>query len=178
MKWKFRSVGIDEWRVSSLPDVRRNRLLNGSDPDLLLERLISEAEVAAQTGRVATSLSGCEDNPGYFRIEAQIPLSESTFDEFFNGRSGYRAQHYLSAEEGVLYNRATIDRLGPIVQRVYACDADRDQPLRRPAAAMVRDEYLRRGRMNARQCRVCDAAFEIAADADGFFPSRCARCIE
>jgi hypothetical protein len=51
---------------------------------------------------------------------AQIPLAESTFDQFFNGRSGYRAQYYLSPEEGILYNRDTLDRLVHAIEIAYS----------------------------------------------------------
>jgi hypothetical protein len=86
---------------------------------LLLDRLIADAKAAEGAGSIRPSLCPCKENPGYFRVEAQVLLSEPTFDEFFNGRSGYRAQHYLSPEEGVLYNRAVINGLAPIVQRAY-----------------------------------------------------------
>lgn len=52
---------------------------------------------------------------GFFRIQAQFPPSEKTFDQFSNGRSGYRAQYYLSPEEGVLYDRDVTQALIPVL---------------------------------------------------------------
>lgn len=46
-----------------------------------------------------------------FRIVSQIPLPERLFDQLFNGRSGYRAQYYLSPEEGEAFNRQIIGAL-------------------------------------------------------------------
>jgi hypothetical protein len=42
---------------------------------------------------------------------AVIPLSRITFDALFHGRSGYRAQYYLSAHEGSRFNRLLLDRV-------------------------------------------------------------------
>jgi hypothetical protein len=105
----FRRVSIKDWPVSSVVDVRRQRILSGPDPLSLLSRVVSEAEAAAQAERITAKWQEASECPGYWRVVAQIPLSEPTFDEFFNGRSGYRAQYYLSPEEGILYNRATLD---------------------------------------------------------------------
>jgi hypothetical protein len=113
----FRRVSIKDWPVSSLADDRYQRLLSGPDPLSLLLRLVSEAEVAAQAKRITAKWQEADECPGYWRVVAQIPLPEPTFDEFFNGRSGYRAQYYLSPEEGILYNRATLDLVRePVLQ--------------------------------------------------------------
>jgi hypothetical protein len=42
-----------------------------------------------------------------------------TLDQLFNGRSGYRAQYYLSPEEGILYNRDILEGLVPAIKRAY-----------------------------------------------------------
>jgi hypothetical protein len=63
-----------------------------------------------------------KDHPSYgsyCRLEAQIRLSEASFDQFFNGRAGYRAQYYLSPEEGILFNRETLSRLTPVLRGAY-----------------------------------------------------------
>ena len=44
---------------------------------------------------------------------------ETTFDQFFNGRSGYRAQYYLSPEEGVLYNQDVLHGLRSVLSNTY-----------------------------------------------------------
>jgi len=76
--------------------------------------LVSEAaKDAARGARIHTALIQSEDQPEYFRGEAKIPLPEPLFDQLFNGRSGYRAQYYLSAAQGAAFNRMIVDALAP-----------------------------------------------------------------
>jgi hypothetical protein len=112
---RFRSVARDVWRIDSLPDERRGGLLAGSSPAELLERVLSEAQAALNASSVKADWCESTDRPGYFRVVVQVPLSAATFDEFINGRSGYRAQYYLSPEEGLLYNRAALNLLTDVV---------------------------------------------------------------
>jgi len=109
MAIRFRSVAQDVWRVGDLPDERRGRLLAGSGPAELLDRVLSEAQVALSASLVKADWCESTERPGYFRVVAQVPLSAATFDEFINGRSGYRAQCYLSPEEGLLFNRVALN---------------------------------------------------------------------
>lgn len=95
-----------EWCVSALigPE-RKQRLCDAPESAVLLEAVSREANKAANKRLVTLKWQESCERPGYFRLVAQIPLSETTFDQLFNGRSGYRAQYYLSPEEGILYNR-------------------------------------------------------------------------
>jgi len=115
MAIRFRSVAQDVWRVGDLPDERRGRLLAGSGPAELLDRVLSEAQVALSASLVKADWCESTERPGYFRVVAQVPLSAATFDEFINGRSGYRAQYYLSPEEGLLFNRVALNLLTAVV---------------------------------------------------------------
>jgi hypothetical protein len=54
-------------------------------------------------------------------------LTESVFDQLFNGNSGYRAQYYLTPEEGILFNHDVIGALLASIEASY-----RRQPLRVP----------------------------------------------
>jgi hypothetical protein len=60
------------------------------------------------------------ERAGYFRIVTEIPLTETTFDQLFNGRSGYRAQYYLSPEEGILFNYSLLQALVPVLKVTYS----------------------------------------------------------
>jgi len=111
-------VSTEEWCLSEALGERRERLLDVPQPESLLNHLIIESEDAARAGRITLRWEDSTDRPGYFRLVAQIPLNE-TLDQFFNGRSGYRAQYYLSPEEGILYNRDTLDRLVPAIATAY-----------------------------------------------------------
>jgi hypothetical protein len=113
-----------DWCLSDALGERRPRLLEAPKPEDLLRHVVAEAEEASRRGsiRLAWQESCCR--PGYFRLVAQVPLSEVTFDQLFNGRSGYRAQYYISPEEGILYNRDILDGLIPAIKAAY-----RKQPL-------------------------------------------------
>jgi hypothetical protein len=116
----MRMVRRQEWDLSKLPDAaRRQRLLCPPSAEWLLERLINEAAHAAEHGKISLNWQEACQKPGYFRLNARIPVTEYTFDLMFNGRSGYRAQFYLSPEEGLLYNRQIIDCLIAPVRNAY-----------------------------------------------------------
>src|SRR5205814_8045501 len=51
---------------------------------------------------------------------ASFPLEVETFDTLFNGRSGYRAQYYLSCIEGIAFNAALVGALLPVLH--IACE--------------------------------------------------------
>ena len=116
----LRVVSVEEWDLSKLPDAgRRQRLLHPPSAECLRRRLIKEATNAAESGKLCLNWERCE-RPGYSqysRLYTQIPVNKCTYDLLFNGRSGYRAQYYLSPEEGNTYNRHIIDDLIPVIIR-------------------------------------------------------------
>jgi hypothetical protein len=114
-----RIVSVDEWRLSAAVASRHARLLDVPSPDVLLDRVLQDSANTARAGTVTLKWQDSEERPGYGRLWAQIPLTETTFDQFFNGRSGYRAQYYLSPEEGILYNRDAVDGLLPVIRAAY-----------------------------------------------------------
>src|SRR5882724_10834728 len=116
----LRMVNVEEWDLTALPDAaRQERLLSPPSAESLLAGLIDEARVAAPRGEISLRWQQACHKPGYFRAEAQIPVTKYAYDALFNGRSGYRAQYYLSPEEGLLYNRQIIDGLIPAVHTAY-----------------------------------------------------------
>jgi TolB-like protein/Tfp pilus assembly protein PilF len=105
-------VRADDWVIDAhiLQDrSRRAQLIDvPSAADLI--RLVAEA--AADVDRMARmrmALIQSEDQPHYFRFEAKIPIPQLLFDQLFNGRSGYRAQYYISAAQGAAFNRKIVD---------------------------------------------------------------------
>lgn len=116
----MRIVSAEEWNLSQhLDPARRQRLLNPPPGDDLLTHLLDEASQAACGGRVRLSWQQSDEATSYFRAIALLPVSECTFDQLFNGLSGYRAQHYLSPEEGVIFNRKILDGLVPAIRAAY-----------------------------------------------------------
>jgi hypothetical protein len=75
--------------------------------------VVCEAEKAASDGKgkLCWERAKADDMLGHHRAIAVFPLEQQTFDWLFNGRSGYRAQYYLSVEEGISFNRVLVDAL-------------------------------------------------------------------
>jgi hypothetical protein len=129
MQKMLRMVSQQEWDLFKLPDAaRRERLLSPPSGEYLLTSLITEAAHAAEHGEIHLDWEEALDKPGYFRLRTQIPVTEGTFDLLFNGRSGYRAQYYLSPEEGIVYNRQIVDGLIPTISSAYDWNPLRDIP--------------------------------------------------
>ena len=116
----LRTVPREHWVLGDEIASRHLRLLDVPTPEALLLEVVREANEAAHSGLVPLIWQESTVAPGFFRIEAIIPLSEHVFDQFFNGRSGYRAQYYLSPEEGVLYNRNVVHGLKEPLRVAYA----------------------------------------------------------
>ena len=89
-------------------------------PAELLTAVIGEAMRVANEGRILLRWCPSRDWPGCYRIVAKIPITNLLFDQLFNGRSGYRAQYYISVEDGHKYNRAIVDGLTPAIQEAPA----------------------------------------------------------
>lgn len=113
-------VERDQWCLSGALGLRKARLLEVAQPEDLLRQVFEESKQAAQKGSLQLKWQESFKMPGYFRLIAQIPLAEITFDQFFNGRGGYRAQYYLSPEEGILFNHDTLQNLAPVLMIAYS----------------------------------------------------------
>ena len=116
----IRMVGPQTWRLADALGRRLERLLDVPQPEDLIANVADQAREASSEQRTQLTWQESCDCPGYFRIVAQVPLKEITFDQFFNGRSGYRAQYYLSPEEGVLFNRSLIGGLEPVLKLAHS----------------------------------------------------------
>jgi hypothetical protein len=115
----IRIVDPSIWRLSDALGERRSRLLNTPSPSELRQHTITQAIEASRKGLTQLDWQESCECRGYFRLVAQIPLSETTFDQLFNGPAGYRAQYYLSPDEGVLYNRDILSGLEPALRLAY-----------------------------------------------------------
>src|SRR5829696_6542956 len=77
MRAAMRMASRGEWDLSKLPDAaRRERLLSPPSAESLLARLIGEAERAVERCAIHPKWIEACTRPGYFRLEAQIPVSE------------------------------------------------------------------------------------------------------
>jgi hypothetical protein len=118
----IRAVPAEDWDLSNLNDGnRRERLSRGTSAGELIVQLVTAASQAMQNNQIVLEWQQATDKeapPNTFRVVTQIPVDEAFFDELFNGRSGYRAQYYLSPEEGEAFNRRVIEVLEPVVATV------------------------------------------------------------
>lgn len=119
MSRTFRMVPEEDWLLGDAIAMRHSRLLNVPAPDDLLAGVLREAQEAVLGGYACLNWKPAAEATGFFRVEAVIPLSDETFDQFFNGRSGYRAQFYLSPEEGVLFNRDVVQGLKCVLSAAH-----------------------------------------------------------
>src|SRR5437016_5758337 len=102
----MRTVSEDEWDLSGMRDRdRAQRLLNPPAAAQLILDLDCDAKVSAKACRCRWTWQAGEEMMRCHRAIVIIPISADTFDYLFNGRSGYRAQYYLSITEGTKFNR-------------------------------------------------------------------------
>jgi hypothetical protein len=108
-------VPVEEWIIDEtlLRDGPRKTLLIDVPPPLDLIREVSQE--AARAPGIRLALVQSAEQPSYFRVEAQIRLPDPLFDQLFNGRSGYRAQYYISTAKGAAFNRRIVDALAPTI---------------------------------------------------------------
>ena len=101
----MRMVDPIEWDLSGMRNhTRAERLQDAPQPETLVTRVAQEALEAAENGRCQCRWQLGELMSGCGRAIAVIPISQDVFDALFNGRSGYRAQYYLSCDEGIHFN--------------------------------------------------------------------------
>lgn len=94
---------------------RRCRLLSSVSTEKLLQQVITEAEGAAADNPVCAHWREATKRKGYLRVESTVPLKADTFDLLINGRMGYRAQYYLSVDDGRRFNRRLVNSLTPLI---------------------------------------------------------------
>src|SRR5947207_135821 len=90
---------------------RASRLLDPPKGEDLITTVAGQAIEAAIEGRAAWTWQEGRDMAGCGRAIVSFPLEARAFDALFNGRSGYRAQYYLSCQEGASFNSMLIGSL-------------------------------------------------------------------
>jgi hypothetical protein len=119
----MRMVNPSEWDLSGMVDRRRaDRLLNPPTPEQLIAMTEREAMSAADSGNGSWDWQHGTSMFGYSRALATIPICRDTFDALFNGRSGYRAQYYLSPAEGARFNGMLVKVLLEPIKQIYNLD--------------------------------------------------------
>jgi hypothetical protein len=108
----MRMVEQSEWDLSGMLDrSRAARLMAPPSGNDLINNVATEARKAALEGRASWCWQDGREMAKCCRTIASFPLGHETFDVLFNGRSGYRAQYYLSCIEGIAFNAALVSAL-------------------------------------------------------------------
>jgi hypothetical protein len=108
----MRMVDPIEWDLSGMRDRHRAaRLMAPPSGEELIAAVAVEAREAAFQDHAAWRWQDGREMIGCGRAIASFPLHPQTFDPLFNGRSGYRAQYYLSCIEGIAFNAALVAAL-------------------------------------------------------------------
>lgn len=116
----FGAVSCRDWRIAEcVESKRRNRLEDPPSAKELIGLVRKECEAAAANGRICLIWQTSCDQADYARIECKIPLSDELFDQFFNGRTGYRAQYYVSPICGTAFNGLVIQALHDAIKVAY-----------------------------------------------------------
>jgi hypothetical protein len=93
------------------------------------EMLITALVQAVQENRCVEYI---EPDSGHgCRARMQFPVTKEVYDWFFNGRTGYRAQFWISSNNGIHYNREIIDA---IVKALSGCPDQFFNSIRHPEA--------------------------------------------
>lgn len=107
----FAVISEEEWILNMSDKNRKSRLLKPISSEDIIAYTINEV----RPYRIQSRIKDCKDKAGYFRYEAEIPISPNLYDLIFHGCSGYRAQYYHSTEYGVAYNKRFVEKLPPII---------------------------------------------------------------
>lgn len=81
------------------------------EPNALLAALAGALREAAVGGKARFCQEEATDARGGFRAVIQFQARRVLFNQFFNGRAGYRAHFYASSDFGVLFNDRTVEAL-------------------------------------------------------------------
>lgn len=122
--WTMRCAPRSEWDLTHMNDqVRAARLSQSDSPSNLLQTIAQEAERAANAARCILRWEASVDAPECSRVWATVPIGAVTFDAFFNGPAGYRAQYYLSVPEGIYFGLQLTKVVEPAIRIAHRVNA-------------------------------------------------------
>ena len=108
----MRMVETAKWDLSGMRDrSRAARLMAPPSGEDLIHVVAAEVRNTALKGQASWHWQEGREMAGCGRAIASFPLDAETFDTLFNGRSGYRAQYYLSCIEGIAFNAMLVGAL-------------------------------------------------------------------
>ena len=95
---------------------RASRLAEAGSPEALIDAL-DNALSEALLRDLRIGFDGIDNNLASPRITIQFPVSSCLYDWFFNSRTGYRAQYWISADTGHKFNVSILSRLRATIER-------------------------------------------------------------
>lgn len=98
------------WKFDRVAHERVERLVSPPDALGLIEDLFKQSNAAFSQGRTTVKWEKFSSQKAH-RAWVNIPVEKIFFDKFFNGKYGYRAQFYHSANIGNGYNRIAVEKL-------------------------------------------------------------------
>lgn len=114
------TLASSDWDFSEIRKhdaLRAARLERAGSSDELISALENELERAIGDGKVRFGLDSVSNEFKECRVIIQFSVNRDVYDWFFNARTGYRAQFWVSPEVGLAFNQRLVDRL-----RVILCE--------------------------------------------------------
>jgi hypothetical protein len=106
-------VSEDDWsfqRIKEACPERASKLAKAGTCDELVEALDLALARAVADEDVRIGFDGINNDHSAPRVTVQFPVRAHLYDWFFSARSGYRAQYWISQENGENFNRRVISR--------------------------------------------------------------------
>lgn len=118
----MKSSDFSSWyRTDRIDPGRLDRFLRPCTFDEVLRRVVSEFSAPSYKGD-----RGKREAKGYWRAVFSFSVTTATYDAFFNGPAGYRAQFCEHSCNGSVKNRECIDALTPLLLDFVRLAAPKD----------------------------------------------------
>lgn len=97
--------------IAATHPCRASALEAAPSASAILRSVAEKMRQSANAGRLYVGMEQARLKPGDHRVVIQFQVGETLFDQFFNARTGYRAQFRRDWHIGVSYNRKLIERM-------------------------------------------------------------------
>ena len=108
--WSFEEIGVSN-------PTRADTLEFAASSEHLVDVMTSALEEACNSKKVRLAIDSKQNKFIHKRAIMQFHLSPDRYDWFFNARSGYRAQFWISPETGMGFNKKIIAGLTDVLAR-------------------------------------------------------------
>lgn len=101
-----------DWSFAPLQAIdspRAERLERAGTADQLIDALVSAVADAATQKTLGIAVDSLENRGVEWRAIVQFPVTPDVYDWFFNARTGYRGQHWISPKMGLAFNSDAVE---------------------------------------------------------------------